>query len=108
MTRVHVSKPGYNEVFTLNAANRWSILIKDLMDGWYVIDEVDSDDQVTYIINGGSEVANGIVHVEKNANEVAMIDTAGEATAPSRSLSLSAMPADSLSCRMIPSALSLR
>ena len=47
------------------------------MDGWYVIDEVDSDDQVTYIINGGSEVANGIVHVEKNSNEVAMIDAAG-------------------------------
>ena len=78
VTRVHVSKPGYNEVFTLNAANDWSIVLKDLMDGWYVIDEVDSDDQVTYIINGGSEVANGIVHVEKNANEVRMIDaTAG-------------------------------
>ena len=77
VTRVHVSKPGYNEVFTLNAANHWSILVKDLMDGWYVIDEVDSDDQVTYIINGGSEVANGIVHVEKNSNEVAMIDAAG-------------------------------
>lgn len=75
-TQVHVSKPGYNEVFTLQEENQWRIVLHDLMDGWYVIDEVDSEDAVTYRINGGSEVAHGIVHVERNTNEVQMIDTA--------------------------------
>lgn len=74
-TRVHVSKPGYNEVFTLNASNNFTITLKDLLDGYYVLNEVDSQDQVSYIINGGNEVENGIVHVMKNANTVQMIDT---------------------------------
>lgn len=75
IARVHVSKSGYNEVFTLNQANNWQIAIKDLMDGSYVIDEIDNDDHVSYIINGGSEVANGIVLVNRNENIVQMIDT---------------------------------
>lgn len=73
--RVHVSKPGYNEVFTLNEGNNWMITLKDLMDGYYVINEVDASDEVTYIINGQSEVASGIVEVSHDENIVQMINT---------------------------------
>lgn len=72
--RVHVSRPGYNEFFTLNQANNWSITINDLMPGLYVISEPDYDDRVTYIINGGTEVNSGVVDVRNNANQVQMIN----------------------------------
>lgn len=74
-TRVHVSKPGYNEVFTLNQANDWTISLVDLMDGSYVLNEVASEDDVTWRINGGNEVRYGVVDVLHNENQVDMIDT---------------------------------
>lgn len=74
-TNVHVSKSGYNEVFTLNQANNWEIKLLDLMDGDYVLCEVDSDDDVTWRINGGYEVRYAIVSVNHNENQVDMIDT---------------------------------
>lgn len=77
--KVHVSKPGYNEVFTLNAANRFAITLSNLMDGTYVIDEVDTNDEVSFIINGGSEVRHGIVTVKGNRNLVLMVNTPTEA-----------------------------
>lgn len=78
--RVHVSKPGYNEVFTLNAANRFAITLSNLMDGTYVIDEVDTNDEVSFIVNGGSEVRHGIVRVQGNRNLVLMINTSNTST----------------------------
>lgn len=75
VAKVHVSKQGYNEVFTLNEANNWKITLKDLLDGYYVINEVDANDEVTYIVNGQSEVSSGIVQVTHNENVVQMINT---------------------------------
>lgn len=72
---VHVSRPGYNEIFTLNQTNNWEITLLDLMDGDYVLSEVDSDDDVTWRINGGYEVRYGVVSVAHNDNQVDMIDT---------------------------------
>lgn len=72
---LYVSKPGYNQAFTLDASNDWMVDITNLENGLYVIDEVRTNDEVSYIINGGSEVTNGIVTVENNENMVMMIDT---------------------------------
>ena len=74
-TSVHVSRPGYNEVFTLNRSNNWQIRILDLMDGQYILDELDSEDEVTWRINGGSEVRYAVVNVSRNDNQVDMINT---------------------------------
>lgn len=74
-TSVHISRPGYNEVVTLNQANQWEIKLLDLLDGDYVLSEVDSDDEVTWRINGGYEVRYAIVNVSHNENQVDMIDT---------------------------------
>lgn len=73
--KVHVSRTGYNEVFTLNRANNWEISLVNLMDGSYVIDEVDSEESVTWRINGGYEVRYAIVDVAHNENQVDMINT---------------------------------
>lgn len=74
VARVHVSRPGYNQIFDLTSANKWTIMIPNLADGQYVIDEVDTTDSVSYIINGGSEVNRAIVSVQGNANVVQMIN----------------------------------
>lgn len=74
-TKVHVSRTGYNEVFTLNHTNNWEITLLNLLDGSYVIDEVDSQDDVAWRINGGYEVRYAIVDVAHNDNQVDMIDT---------------------------------
>lgn len=77
--QVHVSKAGYNEIFLLNRENDWKVILRDLMDGSYVIDEVDNDMEVRYSINGGNEVANAVVNVNKNTNDVKMINTVQKA-----------------------------
>ena len=41
VSTIHISRPGYNEVFTLNRENNWSLLVDALEDGVYVVDEVD-------------------------------------------------------------------
>lgn len=73
--RVHLSKPGYNEFFTLTQANDWSISIIDLMDGQYVLDEVETNDEVSWRINDGNEVRYAVVDVMHNDNFVEMINT---------------------------------
>ena len=42
--------------------------------GTYVLNELDQEDNVTYIINGGTETNQGIVEVKDNANQVKMIN----------------------------------
>ncbi len=76
-TRLHVSRPGFNEMYTLDRNNQWSVTISGLNDGLYVLDEPDYADRVTYVINGGSEIQHGVVKVEGNANIVQMINTFG-------------------------------
>ena len=57
---IHVSKPGFNQNFILNKENNWMIRLDHLENGIYVIDEVDAQDDVSFIINGGSEVARAV------------------------------------------------
>lgn len=70
---LHVSKPGFNEVYTLDASNEFQVLIENLEDGLYVLDEL-GEGSVSYIVNGSSETINGIVEVSGNANQVVMIN----------------------------------
>lgn len=69
----HISKPNYHEKLVLNADNAWSAQLHDLRDGNYVIQEI-GDQQVSYIINDGSECDYGIVNVKGNANTVTIIN----------------------------------
>ncbi len=73
--QIHVSRPGFNQFYDLTSANDWTVNITGLENGQYVLDEVDAPGDVTYIINGGSEVQNGIVRVQDNANQVHMINS---------------------------------
>lgn len=73
--RLHVSKPGYNEVVTLDESNDFCVLLEALEDGFYVLDELDEQGEVSYIINSGSETRYGIVEVQGNENQVVMINT---------------------------------
>ncbi len=73
--RIHVSRPGYNETFTLDASNQFTLHISDLEDGMYVLDELDNTNEVTYIINGGSEINRAVINVRGNENRVMMINT---------------------------------
>lgn len=73
-TQVHVSKAGYDEIFPLHRDNDWKVVIRDLMEGIYLIDEVDSNIGVQYSINGGDETANAVVYVNDNTNRVKMIN----------------------------------
>lgn len=73
--QVRLTKPGFNEVYTLNALNDWTVLVTDLVDGTYTLSEVNSEDQVTWRINGGSEVDFATVVVSENDNQVMMINT---------------------------------
>lgn len=71
---IHVSRPGFNKLITLNQNNDWSSELSDLRSGNYVVSEVGGDD-ATYIINGGSEVDRAIVAVNGNANTVQIINS---------------------------------
>ena len=72
--QVHVSKPGYNEVFTLNKENQWETVLNDLAAGDYVLSEVDAQDDVTWQIDGGYEVRYGVVSVNHDAHHAVMIN----------------------------------
>ena len=41
----------------------------------YVLDELDNTNEVTYIINGGSEINRAVINVRGNENRVMMINT---------------------------------
>lgn len=72
--QVHVSKPGYNEVFTLNRTNQWEVVIDDLDSGDYVLNEVDAQDTVTWQIDGGYEVRYGVVGINHDTHQAIMIN----------------------------------
>lgn len=72
--RIHVSKPGFNEVYTLNKDNQYMMTINNLAEGMYVVEELDHDD-VMYIVNGGSASNQAIVHIMNNQNNVQVINT---------------------------------
>ena len=40
----------------------------------YVLNELDEEENVSYIINGGSETNQGVVTIRDNANQVKMIN----------------------------------
>ena len=54
-----------------------------------MIDEVDTNDEVSFIVNGGSEVRHGIVRVQGNRNLVLMINTSNTSTLGSLTINLS-------------------
>lgn len=72
--RLHISKPGYNDVFTLQQSNNFTVSLSDLQDGMYVLNELDNQGNVSWRINGGNEVRYGIVNVSGNANSIEMIN----------------------------------
>ncbi|MEG2909444.1 MAG: hypothetical protein RR945_09505, partial [Erysipelotrichaceae bacterium] len=72
---VHVSSTAFNEVYELNYANDWCVLVENLITGSYVLSEVNHHGEVSYRINGGSEVDYGVVDVNQNENSVMMINT---------------------------------
>ena len=45
--RLHVSSPGFSEMYTLNQANNWSVFIQNLADGQYVLEEPDNSQRVS-------------------------------------------------------------
>ena len=71
--RIHVSSPGYNEIFTLSSRNSFTETIGPLPSATYVIDELDHED-VSYIIDGGSQVDRAIVAVNGTAHQVQVIN----------------------------------
>lgn len=73
--QVHVSKPGYNELFTLNRDNNWETIITDLENGDYVLNEIDAQDDVTWQIDDGYEVRYGVVSVNNDSHHAVMINT---------------------------------
>ncbi|MDE6195449.1 MAG: hypothetical protein K2F55_01100, partial [Erysipelotrichaceae bacterium] len=84
--RIHVSKPGFNEIITLNSANHFQAQLTNLEAGWYVVDELDHE-QVTYRVDGGSEVDCGIVQVNGSEHDVWVINT--QSTTQKGSITLS-------------------
>ncbi|MEG2705891.1 MAG: hypothetical protein RR959_00950 [Erysipelotrichaceae bacterium] len=72
---VHVSSIAFNEIYELNHANDWCVLIENLSAASYVLSEVNHKGEVSYRINGGSEVDYGVVDVKQNENSVMMINT---------------------------------
>lgn len=68
-----LSRPGYNEQIVLNANNSYRARISDLQAGCYVLYEEDSED-VTYRINGGSEVRNAVIDMEGDDAQVVALN----------------------------------
>ena len=69
---VHISKPDYQNTCILEKENNWQSVIHNIEDGWYAVCE-ENNPNVTYCINQGSEVSYGNVHVDRNDNEVVII-----------------------------------
>lgn len=76
--QVHVSGSQYHEVLDLNAEIQWTAQTQSLADGDYVLEEIGAHhDDVTWRINGGSEVSYALVSVDHNENHVDMINHSG-------------------------------
>ncbi len=77
MIRVWNSISGYDEIFTLDQLNGYSLVVSSLTRGTYQIEEVDTADfGVTYQVNGGAEAASASVVVsDSKENQVLIINT---------------------------------
>ena len=77
MIRVWNSISGYDEIFTLDQLNGYSLVVSSLTRGTYQIEEVDTADYgVTYQVNGGAEAASASVVVsDSKENQVLIINT---------------------------------
>ncbi len=71
--QMHISRPGYNEVFTLEQSNQFSCMIDNLLDGYYVIDEVTKENACKYCINQGSEVDWAVIQIKQDTHQVQVI-----------------------------------
>lgn len=69
-----ISRPGYRQTVSLDAANQWQTVLSDLASGDYVISEIDTDADVSFIIDGGSEVNRAVVHVDGTSHQVQIIN----------------------------------
>lgn len=72
---MHISGPGLNTGTKLNRDNNWCTVYDRLGEGTYVLQEITTGDKVTYIVNGGSEVDNGIIDVRGNTNIVQVVNS---------------------------------
>lgn len=72
--KIRISKPGYNEIFTLCKENSYSCVVHGLEEGEYVISNVDASAPLSYVINKGSEKANGTLEVNGDHNLVEVIE----------------------------------
>ena len=72
--KIRISKPGYNEIFTLCKDNSYTCMVYGLEDGEYVISSVDALEPLSYIVNKGSEKTNGTLEVHGNHNLVEVIE----------------------------------
>lgn len=72
--RVRVCKPGYNEIVTLDASNQWVYELQNLTPGQYVVDELDVDHEVTFIVDEGYQKDWAIVDVKDDAHVVKILN----------------------------------
>ncbi|MEG0709695.1 MAG: hypothetical protein RR481_05635 [Longicatena sp.] len=70
-----VSKPQFNQLYTLDRNNNWMLTISDLANGDYVVNETTTASSVSYIINGGSERDRAVVEVRNNSNTLQIINS---------------------------------
>lgn len=73
--RILITKPGYRKYATLGFENNFTFILDNLENGIYTIQEIESQNEVSYRINGQAEVAYANVHVNQNENTVMMINT---------------------------------
>ena len=77
MIRLWNTISGYDEIFTLDQLNGYSLVVSSLQRGTYQIQEVDTSDYgVTYQVNGGTEGATATVQInDASENHVVIINT---------------------------------
>lgn len=77
MIRIWNTISGYDEIFTLDQLNGYSLIVSSLQRGTYQIQEVDTSDYgVTYQVNGGAEGTTATVPInDASENNVVIINT---------------------------------
>lgn len=77
--QVRVCKSGFNEVVTLDASNQWVYELTGLTPGQYVVDELDVDHPVTFIVDDNSQKDWAIVDVNNDTHTVKILNMMEEA-----------------------------
>lgn len=72
--QIHISKAGYNEYFELNETNQWSLDLT-LSKGLYHIEEVNDQYDVSYVVDGQSEVDYANVMIQDEFHHVQIINS---------------------------------